>query len=103
MIKVRLSKHIYRNCKNRELGCWAHLSMRLPYAPFPGLIIHNGKGEIMEIEVVKYDSDEKITSCFIGAEDHDDYEYAKKVAKEEGWKLREIPAGTAVENLRSLF
>jgi hypothetical protein len=77
--------------------------MNLPYAPFPGLIIHDGKGDSFEITLVKYDKNENLTSCFIEHDYHESYEYAKQDAKKWGWKLREVPPGTICKNIRGLF
>ncbi len=104
MIKAKLSKHIYRDCKTHELGCWIHKYIKLPYPPFIGLAVHDGKGDIMKIKLALYDCSDKITSCFVGTEDHDDYEYAKQCALEFGWKVTEVPKGhVGIEDLTNLF
>ena len=87
MIKISIAKHIYRNFETNELGCWAHLEMKLPYAPFIGLLIHDGKGEIMEVKLIKFDRTDNITYCLVESEPHTDYEYAKKVANDWDGKL----------------
>ncbi len=103
-MKIMLSKHIYRNNKTHELGCWAYKFIRIPYAPFVGLSIHDGNGEIMEAKIIQYDASRKETSCFVGSEIHDDYEHAKEVAIKWGWKVREVAEGnTGCENLDNLF
>lgn len=103
-MKIKISRHIYRNCQTNELGCWAHKYIKIPYAPFVGLSIHDGKGDIMEIKLIQYDSGNKEITCFVGSQDHDDYSYAKKCAEEWGWKLREVPEGNkGISDLTNYF
>lgn len=103
MVKVKFVRHIFRDYENGELGAWARLEMRLPYPPFPGLVVHDGKGDLMTIDLVKYDNGEKATYCYVSSEGHDDYKHAKDCAEEWGWKLRELPAGKFQKNIRDLF
>ncbi len=80
------------------MGCWANYFIKIPYAPFPGLVIHSGKGEIFELKKILYDHSTKVTTCSIEPEYHEDYNFAKEHALEWGWKLREVPSGNKCED-----
>jgi hypothetical protein len=103
LVKVRISRHIYRDCETHELGAWAHKDLKIPFAPYPGLIVHDGKGDVFEIKVIKYDCSDKITTCLVDYEHHTDYAYAKQCASAFGWQLREIRAGEICKDIRRLF
>ncbi|HRQ61284.1 MAG TPA: hypothetical protein PLO23_07235 [Alphaproteobacteria bacterium] len=96
--KVVLSSPIFRNTETKELGCWAHLNMRIPFLPFVGLVIHDGKGGIYRVREIQWDKGEKTITCYTYYDqpicrDSEQYEHIKKCAKEWGWKLREVPEG----------
>lgn len=96
--RVRLSSPIFRNTETKELGCWASLKMKIPFPPFPGLVIHDGKGGIYKIREVQWDKGEKTITCstYIDqpiCKDNEQYEHIKKCTQDEGWKLREVQSG----------
>ncbi|HCM83970.1 MAG TPA: hypothetical protein PKW15_03635 [Alphaproteobacteria bacterium] len=106
--KIILSSPIFRNTETKELGCWAYLSMRIPFAPFPGLIIHDGKGTILRIREIEWDKSEKTINCRTYYDQHicvdsEQYEHTKKIAAEWGWKLREVPSGHILSQWKDEF
>lgn len=96
--KVTLVSPIFRNTETKELGGWAKLTMRIPFPPFPGLSVHDGKGGIYKIRDIKWDKGDKTITCGTYydqpiCEDIEQYEHIKKYIIEFGWKFREVPAG----------
>ncbi len=102
MVRVKLVQQIYRNCDTKELGAWATRTVKMPYAPFPGLRVFVGSEEQV-VSAVKYDVDDRETRCLLNVEGHDDYQHAVSVAKRFGWKVKEIPEGRIQEYLEILF
>ncbi len=92
MIKFTLVKHIFRNFQTKELGCWAYKEMKMPFAPYPGLIIYQGHGGVYKVHQVEWNDWDKKTYCNVYPFTQD-YETEKQMAQEEGWQLRELPAG----------
>lgn len=95
--KIKLSSPIFRNTETKELGCWASYNTTIPFPPFVGLIVTDGSGGVYKIRQVTWDKGNGI-SCDTYydqavCENEDDYEHAKRTARDFGWKLREVPSG----------
>lgn len=96
--RIILSSPIFRNTETKELGCWAHFAMRIPFSPFPGLVIHDGRGGIYRIREIEWDKKEKTFTCHTYhdqpiCEGNEQYEHIKSCLPEFGWKIREVPPG----------
>ncbi|MFN7400834.1 MAG: hypothetical protein ACK5ZH_05600 [Alphaproteobacteria bacterium] len=97
--KITLVSPIFRNTQTKELGGWAKLTMRIPFPPFPGLILHDRKGGIYTIRNVKWDKGDRTITCDtyhaqpICVDDNGQYEHIKRHVIEFGWKFREVPEG----------
>jgi len=97
--KITLVSPIFRNTETKELGGWAKLTMRIPFSPFPGLAIHDGKGGIYKIRDIQWDKGDGTITCDtyydqpICENNSEQYEHTKKCAVEWGWKFREVPPG----------
>jgi hypothetical protein len=98
--RIILSSPIFRNTTTKELGCWAYLTINIPFPPFPGLVVHDGKGGIYRIRKMQWDKGDRTITCdtyyadpICDYNDDESYDHIKKCAAEEGWKLREVPPG----------
>lgn len=97
--RISLSSPVFRNTETKELGCWASRTLRLPFSPFPGLTIHDGRGTVCTVREVSWDKDDPdIITCHTYYDqpicvDIEQYEHIKKCMKDSGWKLREVSAG----------
>lgn len=103
MIKVVLIKHIFRDFETKEMGCWAYKVLKIPFSPFPDLMIYDGyeKHKIFQVE---WNGWEKKTYCRILPQyPMNDYESEKKTAIHERWVIRQVDAGKKVENIADIY
>ncbi len=88
--KYWISKHIYRDERAKELGCYAQISIETPFAPYVDLTIRiNAFDEI--ITQVIWDNDEKVFYCRVKNEGPvlgNSYESTKEMHLDSGWELK---------------
>lgn len=102
--KVVLSAPIYLRTKSKELGAWSSRKLSIPFAPYLGLMIHDGSGGVYKIDSVQWDCVEKNFRCMTTHEldfeyDSDEgYQHLKNSMQEFGWTIREVPLVTKNEH-----
>ncbi|QQG35546.1 MAG: hypothetical protein HYS17_08435 [Micavibrio aeruginosavorus] len=101
--RIILVSPIYRNTETKELGCWANLSMKIPFVPYPGLVLHARDGGIYKISSVEWDRSARIFRCDVFYDtpiytDNEGYEHIKKNIVDWKWTVREVPPGHILKN-----
>lgn len=97
--RVVLVAPIYRNTRSKELGAWSYLKLKLPFVPYPGLVVHDD----YKLESVQWDNQKKEFMCRTIHEidfhfdDEESYQHLKDAQQKFGWSIREIPSVTRNE------